>query len=71
MDLSTADVFNRTAAAPVGAVGMPAGPMNQTNVHSFGRSKWSHLNSPYLGGPNAAVMALGSRGSSPGPHDTM
>jgi hypothetical protein len=68
MDLSTADVFNRTAVAPVG---LAPGQMNQTNAHNFGRSKWSHLNSPYGGGPNAAVMALGSRGSSPGLQDTM
>ena len=71
MDLSTADVFNRTAVPPVGGAGMPAGQMNQTNVRNFGATKWSHLNSPYLGGSNAAVMALGSRGSSPGLQDTM
>ena len=58
MDLSTADVFNRTAALPLGRAAMPAA-MSHTNA-----KKWSHFNASGQA-PKGAMMAFGSAGSSP------
>jgi len=73
MDLSTADVFNRTAALPLGKYGMPGVPMNHTqhaNALNMGRKEWSQFNTSQLGSTKAAMMAFGSGGSSPSLYGT-
>lgn len=57
MDLSTADVFNRTAAIPHGRGIIQAAHMNQTNIGKFTNSQY--------GTTHGVMMPFGSGGSSP------